>query len=110
MPYIFAKAWFPSDKIMEVVAKVPDAVKILRKGKADELGDIVIQNAVRATKDGVVSISVTKTKPGKFDEALALAQKHWMVYGMIPGLEYELKVWATAEEAFGAIDMKPPEA
>lgn len=94
---------------MEVVAKMPGALKILEKGKADELGETVIQNAVRAEKDGIVNISVTKIKPGKLEEALALGQRYWLFYASVPGYEYELKVWATAEEAFGAIDMKPPE-
>ena len=109
MPYIFAKVWFPNNKLMDVVAKVPAAIKVLQKGKSEELVDPIIQNAVRNEGDVIVSFSIDQTKPGKLEAALSLARRYWLQYANIPGFAVEMKVYATAEEAFGTIDMKPPE-
>ncbi len=93
---------------MDAVAKIPAALKVLEKGKYDELVENLIQNAVRTSKEGIVNFTIDKTKPGKLEQALALARRYWLQYSSVPGFEFEITVWATAEEAFGAIDMKPP--
>jgi len=109
MPYIFITSWFPGDLVFDVAKKIPEALKVLRKFNPEDLWDDLIPNAIRSTQDGIVNITVSKIKSGKLDVAMTALQKYYAQFITIPGFKFEMKVWATTEEAFGAVDLKPPE-
>ena len=107
MPYLLTKAWWPSDKTMEVVNK---GVEVVSKYPADpSISEEVVPNCVKAAKNGIINISIDEVKPGKLEEALTRARKAAAEYHNIVGFEYSIEVWATAVEAFATIGRTPPE-
>ncbi len=108
MPYLISYSCWPSDKTSEVVKK---AIEANKKFPPDEsLGEQIVPNAIKATKDGVKSMSVTLVNKGKLEEAYLYAQSTGNFYAMsIEGFEYTLEIRSTAEEAYASIGQKPPE-
>ncbi|MHA2281818.1 MAG: hypothetical protein ACXAC5_13325 [Promethearchaeota archaeon] len=107
MPYILTKAWWPSDKTEEVVNK---GFEVFSKYPADpSLSETVVQNCVKATKRGILNISIDEVKKGKLEEALTQARKSAVEYHSIVGFEYSIEVWSNAVEAFATIGRTPPE-
>jgi hypothetical protein len=107
MPYLVVRSWWPSDKTSEVVNK---AFELFSKYPADpSLSEEVVGNCVKATKSGIVNISIDEVKPGKLEEALARNNKYNAEYIDIVGYECSIEVWSTAVEAFAILGRKPPE-
>ncbi|MHA2289942.1 MAG: hypothetical protein ACXABG_14250 [Promethearchaeota archaeon] len=109
MPYLISFAKWPSDKTAEVMKKAIEAIK---KFPEDEsLGEgLVSGNAIKASEDGVKSISVLSVSKGKLEEAYSRGQAVGNFYALsIEGFEYDMEVWANIEEAYGSIGQKPPE-
>jgi hypothetical protein len=107
MPYILSKAWWPSDKTEEVVNK---GYEVFSKYPPDpSLAEVVVQNCVKPTKKGILSISISEVKKGKLEEALTQARKNGVEYHNIAGFEYSIEVCSTTVEAFGLIGRTPPE-
>ncbi|NHJ22882.1 MAG: hypothetical protein EAX91_18210 [Candidatus Lokiarchaeota archaeon] len=109
MPYLITFAKWPSDKTPEVVKKAIEAIK---KFPSDEsLGeDLVSGNAIKATEEGVRSISVKNVSKGKLEEAYTRGVAMGNLYSLaIEGFEYNIETWATVEEAYSSIGQKPPE-
>jgi hypothetical protein len=109
MPYLISFVKWPSHKTAEVIKK---AIEALKKFPADEsLGEgLVSGNAIKASEEGVKSISVLNVSKGKLEAAYHRAQAEGNLYSLsIEGFEYTIEVWATVEEAYGSIGQKPPE-
>ena len=107
MPYILTKAWWPSDKTEEVVNK---GFEVASKYPPDpSLSETVVQNCVKATKRGIINISIAEVKEGKLEEALTISRKTAVEYHNIKGFEYSIEVWSNAVEAFATIGRTPPE-
>ena len=109
MPYLISFAKWPSDKTAEVMKK---AIEASKKFPADNSfgEDLVSDNAIKATEEGVRSLSVLHVSKGKLEEAYFNGQAVGNFYALsIEGFEYKLEVWSTLEEAYGSIGQKPPE-
>jgi hypothetical protein len=107
MPYVIFKSWWPSDKSEEVVKK---AFEVTPKFPQDDsLGEAVVQNCVKASKKGIINLSISEVKTGKLEEALGRTQQMAVEYQNIEGFEYSIEVWSTAVEAFALMGRTPPE-
>lgn len=109
LPYLISFAKWPSDKTPEVVKK---AIEANKKFPPDEsLGESLVSgNAIKATQEGIRTISVLNVSKGKLEEAYNRLQALSNLYAMsIEGFEYVLETWATLEEAYSSIGQKPPE-
>ena len=109
MPYLINFTTWPSDKTVDVIKKV---YEVHKKFPEDESAgeNLIPGTALKASSAGFHTISVTKVKEGKFDEAYKRAVAITNLYAMaIEGFEYNLEVWATEEEAYGSIGQKVPE-
>ena len=108
MPYLISFAKWPSDKTAEVMKKAIEAIK---KFPADESfgEDLVSDNAIKASEEGVKSISVLNVSKGKLEEAYLNGQAVGNFYALsIEGFEYTIEVWSTFTEAFETLGMQAP--
>ena len=106
MPYIATTFTYPSDKVPDVITRAAEMWG--KYPPNDDLAELVIREAVRATKDGLSVLNVWTPKKGKLDEALALINKQLAMFLDIPGVEWSSDTWMTAEEAYDSVDMTPP--
>jgi len=109
MPYLISFAKWPSHKTAEVMKKAIESAKKFPEDKS--FGeDLVSDNAIKASEDGVRSMSVLNVSKGKLEEAYLRGQAVGNLFALgIDGFEYTLEVWSTLEEAYGSIGQKPPE-
>lgn len=108
-PYLISFTQWPSDKTVEVVKK---GIESNKKFPPDEsLGEGLIPgNAIKATIDGVKTISVLKVSKGKLDEAYLRSQAIGNFFALaIEGFEYTIEVWSNIDEGYSSIGQKPPE-
>ena len=107
MPYLLSNSWWPSDKTEEVVNK---SFEVASKYPPDpSLSEPLVNNCIKPTKKGILSISIAEVKKGKLEEALTLARKTAVEYHNIAGFEYTIEVCSTSIEAFTLIGRTPPE-
>ena len=109
LTYLISFTQWPSDKTAEVVKK---GIESNKKFPPDEsLGEGLIPgNAIKATKDGVKTISVLKVSKRKLEEAYLRSQAIGNFFALsIEGFEYTIEVWSNIDEAYSSIGQKPPE-
>jgi len=107
MPYVITTTTFPTDKIDETAKMYTEVTK---KYPPDEnLGNILVQSAIKTTKKGINALTVMEVKEGKLEEALARTAAELSMYRNIVGYEYSVDVWQTVEEAFISVGMSAPE-
>ncbi len=108
MPYLFTYSIFPADQA-ENISKA--YLKVIKEERAAmrPLAKEIIPNAVKATEEGMSTISVYDVKEGKLEECLALQQKQLLVYHDIPGFRYRMEVRFKVVEALEMLGMKMPE-
>lgn len=109
MPYLSLIMKWPSDKTGEFIKKVVEANK--RFAPDESLGETLIPGgAIKGTGEGSKILFISSVSKGKLDESYNRTQAAGNFYAMaIEGLEYEIEVWATNEEAWASIGQKPPE-
>ena len=108
MPYVVTFAKFPLDQATETAKIYVETAKDYRS-KHRELAKEIVPNAVKATDDGIDSISVYDVKEGKLEEFLFLEQKNLVNYHNIPGYKYHIEVRFKVTEALELVGMKAPE-
>ncbi len=98
MPYIIVRTLYPSGKIDEVAKKY---LEITEKFPPDEtMGKVVVPVAVAITTDGVEAMGISEIERDKLADALDYTSKIMLEYRNIEGYKYEIKTWATVDEAF----------
>jgi hypothetical protein len=101
MPYIVVQAWYPPDRVDDVVNVYMQAVE---KVPADEsITTPVVEAAVTSNKDGIETISISEVKPGKLEEAIDRTNQRMVMFHSVPDYRYESKTWMTVEEALSAV-------
>ncbi len=101
MPYIFTHAWYPPDKVDDVVNKYMEAME---KIPVDEsIATPIVLGAVDSTKEGIETITISEAKPQKLDEALERTNQRMVMFHSVPEYRYETKVLSTIEEALSSI-------
>ena len=106
MPYIVVRTCWPSAKIPEII-KI--AIEVAKKYPPDDsLGEDIVPNAVKATTDGIKTISVTEVKEGKLEEAIKRTNNSVVMYAPIEGFEASIEVWSTLPEAYATLGKVPP--
>jgi len=108
MPYVVTTSIFPLDKGNEVAKIYVESIKEFRS-KQRELTKEIVPNAIKATNDGIESISVHDVKEGKLEEFLMLEQNYMVNYHNIPGYKYRTEVRFKVTEALELIGLKMPE-
>jgi len=108
MPYVLVTSKFPLNKGNEGAKVYVASIKEFRKAQRPLTKELV-PLAVKATDDGIESISVHDVKEGKLEEFLLLQQKYMVKYHDIEGYKYTIEVRFKATEALEMIGMKMPE-
>ena len=106
MVYIIVTASFPVQKGIEVAKKF---VEERKKNPPDRTLIKQILDALRVVRGRVKSISISKVKEGKLDEALLRTQNDMVPYHELEGYEYTIKVFFDVVEALEMVGLKAPE-
>lgn len=106
MVFLVSTNWFPANKAEEVGKKYLEA----RSKYPDDLSisKPILRVAVKTTKDGIKSISISEIQPGKVAEALAITNEHALMYANIEGYKYKIETWMSGIEAMPLIGLKMP--
>lgn len=108
MPYVFTHNIMPNDKTTEIADIYLKDLKNERSATRP-LAKEIIPNAIKATMQGIESISVYDVKEGKLDEFLNVQQNIMVKYHDIVGFKYRIEVRFKVTEALEMIGMKMPE-
>ena len=103
MVFIVGTIWAPPNKAENVAKKY---LEITKKYPVDEsIAKVVIDGAIRATKEGIKSLIVWEVVKGKFNEAMSRAGKILAEYRNIEGFRYEIETMLSPIEALPMIGM-----
>ena len=108
MPYVFTYSFVPVHKVNESAELYLKEMKDARSATRP-LAKEIIPNAVKATKEGLETISVHDVKEGKLEEFLKTQQKLMVAYHAIEGFKYIIEVRFKVTEALEMVGMKMPE-
>lgn len=101
MPYIVVQAWYPPDRVDDVVNAYMQAME---KVPADESATTpLVDAAVTSTKNGLETITISEVKPQKLEEAFERTQQRMVMFHSVPDYRYETKMWMTLEEALASV-------
>ncbi len=107
MVLIMINSWFPPGKSAEIGKKY---IEIMKKYPRDKsLYKVVLDVGVRATKDGMNSISMLEVKEGKFKESMEIVSKRQLMLSEIEGYSYETNVFMSGTEAMPLVGLAMPE-
>ncbi len=107
MPYIFTISYIPFNKGTEAAKVYLENIKAGReavRGLAKEL----VPNALKATFDGIETISVHEVEKGKLEEFLLAQQKIMVNFHKVEGYKYKIEVRFHISESLEMIGMKFP--
>jgi hypothetical protein len=96
MPYIIVTGLYPTDKVPEVTARMQE---MRAKFPLDEKLGTQVVAAAKNTLEGLQILGVMEVKKGKLDEAYIFTIKRMAMFQSIPGFEYRIDTYATAEDA-----------
>jgi hypothetical protein len=103
MPYVMTHCWYPNHIADEVVRKY---LEVMQKYPPDEsIAKPIIPAAVAATKEGLEVLSVDEAERQKIGDALERNVVFMTEFRNITGFNYEIKTWATVEEALARIGL-----
>ena len=106
MPIIIATSSYPSHKQNEVVKKY---LEVNPKYPPDEaLGELLAQ-PISTGPNGITVMSIFRVKEGQFEAAYTRVGTQLYEYKDIEGYEYEIRVWATFQEATAMAGLPTPE-
>ena len=101
MPYIVVHAWYPPNRVDDVVSKYMEAME---KVPDDEsISTPIVPAAVSSTKKGIETISISEIKPQKLEEAMERTNQRMVMFHSVPDYRYETKMWMTVEEALASV-------
>ena len=103
MPYIVVKTCFPNERAKEAANKF---LETQEKYPPDEtFATVVLDTAINVDEMGIHGLYIVEPKDGKFLEAFQRTEAAMVEYHDVPDYRYEIKIWATAEEALKYIGM-----
>lgn len=93
MPYTVVYAWYPPDRVDDVVNVY---MKVMEKFPVDEsVAAPVIPGAVSSTKKGISTITISEVKPQKLDEAVDRLNQSMVMFHSVTDYRYEVKIMST---------------
>ena len=98
----------PSHKIGTVTQKALKAIQKNLFPDDESIQETLVLSAWKSSEDGIDSLSVTRVKEGKLEEALKMVYKEMAYYAEIEGYEISIEVWGTYQEAFEALGLDLP--
>ena len=107
MPYIFVTGYYPTHKVTEVVKKWFENRKKFPPGEGP--GEIVVDAASTANKDGIETVTITKVTNKDLGEALVRAMNSMVMFQAIEGFEYSIMTYSSVEDALESVGMKMPD-
>lgn len=108
MPFVFLTSIFPFNKANDIAKLYLSDLKEYRSA-IRELSKEIVPNAIKATKDGIESISVHDIKEGKLEDFLRVQQKYLIKYFDVEGYKYSIEVRLKTAEALDLLGLKLPE-
>ena len=103
MPYIITRCWYPNHIADQVAKKY---LEVMEKNPPDEsIAKTVIPAAVVASKDGIETLTIDEVERQKVGDALNRDVRIMAEFRNIEGFRYEVKSWATVEEALETIGL-----
>jgi len=105
MVLIMMTSWIPPDKVTEAAKKY---MEVMQKIPLESFEKPLVLMGVRATKDGMKSITIHEVKKGKYEEALNLTAKRLVEFWGIEGFRYEIETLQSVEEAMPLIGLEMP--
>jgi len=106
MAYIVTSVKYASHIGVEVGKRYLEALKKFPPGKTP--GKVIIQAAVRSTKDGVRVFSVNQVNDDEFIEAWRFIGNMMALFLEVEELEYTMEVWAEIQDALEMVGLKLP--
>jgi hypothetical protein len=103
MPYIIVHCWYPNHLADEVAKKY---LETMEKYPPDEsLSKTIVPAAVSTTRKGIKTITISEVERPKLGDALERDALFMAEFRHINGFRFEMKSWATVEEAMKQIGM-----
>jgi hypothetical protein len=106
MPYLITTLSYPNNKAAEVAKKGLEMVKKYPEDK--KLGTRIVPSAIKATLEGIKTISITEVKKGKLEDLVTRAGNMLAMFNNIQGFTSQMDIYMTTEEAYVSIGMSPP--
>ncbi len=106
MVLVMVTSWFPPGKAAEAGKKY---LEVMKKYPAESFEKPVLLIGVRATKDGIKSISITEAKKGDLEKVLNIEMKRMLMFGAIGGFRYEIETYISGVEAMSMVGLGMPE-
>ena len=103
MPYIIIHCWYPNHLADEVAKKY---LETMEKYPPDEsLAKTIVPAAVSSTRKGIKTITIDEVERQKLGDALERDALFMAEFRNIEGFNYEIKSWATVEDALETIGL-----
>jgi hypothetical protein len=103
MPYIITRCWYPHHIADEVAKKY---LEVMGKNPPDEsISKTLVPAAVTASKNGLETLTIDEADRQKVGDALNRDGRIMAEFRNIEGFNYEIKSWATVEEALESIGL-----
>ena len=103
MPYIITRCWYPHHLADEVAKKY---LEVMEKNPPDEsISKTIVPVAVTSSKDGLETLTIDEAERQKVGDALNRDARIMTEFRNIEGFNYEIKSWATIEEALESIGL-----
>ena len=104
MPYIVINTCVPNERAKDVARKY---LEVVEKYPPDEaIAKIILNSAIYVDENGIHGLVISEPPEGKLEEALKRTNSIMVEYLSIPDYRWEIKIWATLEEAFKTIGME----
>jgi len=106
MVLVMVTSWFPPGKAAEAGKKY---LEVMKKYPTESFEKAVLLIGVRATKDGMKSISITEAKKGDLEKVLNIEMKRMLMFGAIEGFKYDIETYLSGAEAMPMVGLGMPE-
>lgn len=106
MVLVMITSWFPPGKAAEAGKKY---IEVMKKYPPESFEKSVLLIGVRATKDGMKSISITEAKKGDLEKVLNIEMKRMLMFGAIEGFTYDTETYLSGAEAMPMVGLGMPE-
>ena len=104
MPYVITRCWYPLHKAGEPGKKYLEAFEKYPPDKS--IAKELVPVAVTSTKEGIETLSVMEVERPKVGDVLERERKIMAEFRTIEGFAFEIKTWATVQEAMEMIGLR----
>ncbi len=106
MVLIIITGWIPYGKEKELGQRYIESVKKFPLDRSLEKN--IVQVAVKPTKDGWKTISITEPKPGKYEEMVNRLNQQMLMFTSIEGYKYKMETFTSGVDAMPLVGLELP--